>query len=453
MVQEPGRPIDLSVANRHGQQLFFANMAFHRRKTPRLKPEPRRTPRRSGGFSPVTWRQAPLLELEPDPELVMARALRADSELIRYCKDVVADHAARHGWSKRQTNDVIRSLRLLQVLQDTPGAKINATDVLQLPRYGANIQSTLDVLDAAGMLIEDRTSNVERYFAGKAGGLPAPMKTQLDIWLAVMLNGSTSAPRQRSRDPQTARIHIMGIAPIVHAWAAAGHQSLAEITAEQVRAALPESGSRRNFAEYGLRSLFTVLKSRKLIFTNPTRGMRVTPVNATVPLPLDAEAIRRALNSADPAVALAVALVAFHAVTSRQLRSLTLTDIVDGRLTLDGRDIPLASPVRVRLTAWLDHRGRTWPGSINEHLFLSKNSAPRLVPVGHQFPWFKTDLRPQALREDRILQEIHASGGDARRICDLFGLTVEAALRYALTLGHPGLEKPHIPVPRTRDNQ
>lgn len=242
-----------------------------------------------------------------------------------------------------------------------------------------------------------------------------------------------------------ARIQIMGIAPIVHAWAAAGHQSLAEITAEQVRAALPDSGSRRNFAEYGLRSLFTVLKSRKLIFTNPTRGMRATPVNATVPLPLDAEAIRRALNSADPAVALAVALVAFHALTSRQLRSLTLTDIIDGRLTLDGRDIPLASPVRVRLTAWLDHRGRTWPGRINEHLFVSRKTAPRLVPVGSQFPWKRTDLRPQALREDRIFQEIHASGGDARRICDLFGLTVQAALRYALTLGHPDLERTHIP--------
>jgi hypothetical protein len=85
------------------------------------------------------------------------------------------------------------------------------------------------------------------------------MKAQLDTWLQVILNGSTAAPRQRSRDPQTARIQIMGIAPIVHAWAAAGHQSLAEITAEQVRTALPESGSRRNFAEYGLRSLFTVL--------------------------------------------------------------------------------------------------------------------------------------------------------------------------------------------------
>ena len=75
------------------------------------------------------------------------------------------DHGANHGWSKRQTNDVIRSLRLLQVLQDTPGAKINATDVLQLPRYDGNINSTLDVLDAAGLLIDDRTSHVQRYFA------------------------------------------------------------------------------------------------------------------------------------------------------------------------------------------------------------------------------------------------------------------------------------------------
>lgn len=150
----------------------------------------------------------------------------------------------------------------------------------------------------------------------------------------------------------------MGIAPIIQTWADAGHQSLAEITSEQVRAALPQNGARRNWAEYGLRSLFRVLKARKLIFANPTRGMRLTPVNATVPLPLDTQAIRDALNSPDPAVALAVALVAFHALTAKQLAGLKLTDVVDGRLGFDGRDIPLAGPVRVRLSAWLDHRAR-----------------------------------------------------------------------------------------------
>ncbi|WP_278258194.1 hypothetical protein [Nocardioides convexus] len=63
-----------------------------------------------------------------------------------------------------------------------------------------------------------------------------------------------------------------------------------------------------------------------------------------------------------------------------------LTDIVDGRLTIGDRVIPLAAPVRTRLAAWLDHRNRRWPGSINPHLLVSRRTAPRLVPVGHRLP-------------------------------------------------------------------
>jgi len=438
LAQEPGRALDFADANRAGQQLFFANLQFQRRRTPRLEAEPRRRQRTT--FTPVAWRQLTLFELDPDLEVIRERALASDSELIRYCSEVVRDHAAAHGWSKRQRNVVVYSLRLLQVLQETPGAKINATDVLQLPRYEGNINSTLDVLDAAGLLIDDRTPHVERYFAAKTSNLPEPMRTQLEVWLEVMLGGSSVAPRQRSRDPQTARLQIMGIAPIMRAWAAAGHESLAEITSDDVRVALlSQRGAHRNFAEGGLRSLFKVLKGRKLVFFNPTRGMPLTPVGHSVPLPLDTEAIRQALNSPDPAVALAVALVAFHALTSKELGQLKLTNIVDGRLNLGGRVIPLADPVRVRLAAWLDHRARRWPGSINAHLFVSRRSAPRLIAVGSQFPWTNTNLRPQALREDRILQEIHATGGDVRRVCDLFGLSVDAALRYARTLSHAEL--------------
>jgi hypothetical protein len=323
--------------------------------------------------------------------------------------------------------------------------------VLQFPRYDGNISSTLDVLDAAGLLIDDRTSRVENYFASKTAGLPAPMRAELETWLHVMLDGSTTTPRQRSRDPQTVRLHIVGIADILNRWASGGHTTLAEITPEDVRAALPERGSHRNWAEYGLRSLFGVLKARKLVFIDPTRGMPSTPVNSTVPMPLETEAIREALNSANPAVALAVALVAFHALTTKQLAGLHLTDIIDGRLSIGDRSIPLADPVRVRLTAWLDYRAATWPDSINPHLFVSRRSAPRLVPVGKQFPWKNTSIRPQALREDRILQEIHATDGDVRRICDLFGIKVDAAIRYAIPLGHPDLARPARSTPGTPD--
>ena len=441
MLQEPGRAVDLSGSNSNGQQLFLANMHFKRRTSPRLQPARRGRPGPPPrGFAPSMVVQPALFEIAPDAEMVRQRALVEDSELTRYCAAVVREHAATFGWSKRQRNDVIRSLRLLQTLRENPTAKICASDVLQLPRYDGNITSTLDVLAAAGLLIEDRPTRVENYFASKTATLPPAMKHELEVWLQVMLDGSATAPRRHSRDPLTVRIHVMGIAPILQAWALAGHQSLAEITGEHVRAALPASGSQRTWAESGLRSLFTVLRTRKMTFINPTRGMKTTPVNPSVPLPLPTEDIRQALNSPDPAIALAVALVAFHALTSKQIRQLQITDIVDGRLALDRRVIPLADPVRVRLVGWLDHRAATWPDTINPHLFVSRRSAPRLVPVGAQFPWKKTNLRPQALREDRILQEIHATGGDIRRICDLFGISVETATRYASTLGHPGLE-------------
>jgi hypothetical protein len=223
----------------------------------------------------------------------------------------------------------------------------------------------------------------------------------------------------------------------VRSWSEQGTTSLAEITPAAVRTALPASGPQRVLAEQALRSVFTVLKAQRLIFTDPTRGMTLTATNKNKPLPMDTELIRDAFDSPNPAVAFAVALVAFHGLTSMQVRILQLTDIVDGRLTMGDRVIPLADPVRVRLRAWLDHRTRTWPNTANPHLLITRKSAPRLTPAGRYFPWVGSGISPQALREDRILNEIHASGGDVRRVCDLFGLSVDAALRY-LGVVEPG---------------
>jgi hypothetical protein len=310
MLQGHGRALNLAAANRNGQQLYFANMRFHERRTPRLDPEPRPARRAPSPFRPLPWQQLPLFHIDPEPAMTRERALVADSDLIRCCKDIVRDHASAHGWTKKHTYDVIR-VPAAGAGPSTHPRRQNQRHrgVEQLPRYGGNvtITATLDVLAAAGLLNDDRPTHVQRYFAGKTANLPQPMKAQLEVWLEVMLNGSHQAPRRRSRDPQTARLHILGITPILQAWSDAGHRTLADITPDQVLAALPKSGTRRNFAEQGLRSLFRVLKPRKLIFQNPTRGMPATPVNATVPLPLDTDAIRRALNSADPATALAVA--------------------------------------------------------------------------------------------------------------------------------------------------
>ncbi|WP_256923498.1 hypothetical protein [Streptomyces sp. 13-12-16] len=446
-VKEPGRAVDLATVKRNGQQLYLANLHHTyvpRGKGKRLRGNPADVKhlQHNGDvaeFTPLRWRQLLLFRMPPNQGALKRRIAVPDTEMLTYCDSVLRDHAARHGWSKKLTNEVKRSLKLLHALQDTPGAKIHASDVLELPRLGGTALSTLEILAAADLLIDDRTLAVRHYFAKHTADLPPAMVSQLQTWLDVMIEGSRQAPRRRARHPQTAHLHILGMSPILRTWAEAGYQSLAEVSRKDFVAALPARGAHRNFAEQGFRSLFRVLRARKMIFIDPTRGLSITPVSVTVPLPLDSEAIRKALNSPDPAVALAVALVAFHAVTSPQLAAMQLTDIRDGRLALQDRTIPLAGPVLARLSAYLDHRSKTWPATLNAHLFINRKTAPRTTPVSRNFPWIAAQLKPQALREDRILQEIHATGGDVRRICDLFGLSITAALRYANTLEHPDL--------------
>ena len=453
--QQPGQAVDLADATRFGgQQLFFANVQSTRH-TLRSRIEPpagrpsrakdahlkRALPRLASvahgqRFEPVPWNQLALFVSELEPSAVIALAANVDTALLRYCDEVIRDHAAAHGWSNKQTNDVRRSLRLVQVLQHAPNAKINASDVLQLPSLRDNVsaQSTLDILAAAGLLIDDRTSPAERYFNTQVDGLPAAMTTQLRVWFDIMINGSTTTPRRHPRDPETTKLHIRAIAPIARRWASQGLDSFAEIDRDAILDVLPQHGPRRHTVEQGLRSLFRILKSRKLVFVDPIRAMPVTDTNNTIPFPLDTDTIRTALNSPDPASALAVAFVAFHALTLGELRALKLTDIVDGRLTIGDRSIPLAGPVLPRLAAWLDHRAQTWPATINPHLFINRRTGPRLTPVSRSFPLSHVSLASQTLREDRILDEVRATGGDIRRICELFNISVEAAMRYTTTL-------------------
>jgi hypothetical protein len=200
----------------------------------------------------------------------------------------------------------------------------STTAVLRLPSLQGNVsaQSTFDVLVAADLLVDDRTSSAVRYFDAQFDGLPAEMTAQLRVWFGVMIDGSRTAPRRRPRNPATVRLNIRAMAPILRVWASQRHNSLAEVDREDVVAVLPEQGARRHLAEQRLRSLFSVLKSRKLVFTDPIRFLPVTDTHRNIPLPLDTDAIRAALDSPHPAAALAVALVAFHALTGRLLRAI-----------------------------------------------------------------------------------------------------------------------------------
>ncbi|WP_370062301.1 hypothetical protein [Streptacidiphilus sp. MAP5-3] len=121
---------------------------------------------------------------------------------------------------------------------------------------------------------------------------------------------------------------------------------------------------------------------------------------------------------------------------------------VDGRLHLDGRVILLAPQVEQRLRAYLDVRDRRWPLTANPHLFITQFTARRISPVTSAWVNKTLGMTAQSIREDRILDEARESGGDVRRLCALFGVSVGTALRYTATLGHPGLTEVNIHLRR-----
>jgi hypothetical protein len=111
----------------------------------------------------------------------------------------------------------------------------------------------------------------------------------------------------------------------------------------------------------------------------------------------------------------------------------------------------LAEPVRHRLGAWLDYRNRRWPNTANAHVFIHYRTTTGTGPIGKTWIGRRLGIAAGAIRDDRILDEVNATGGDIRRICDVFGIGVSAAGRYVATLDHPGSVEPTPDNPNDAD--
>lgn len=318
-------------------------------------------------------------------------------------QQAIADHGDRHGWNKNQRDRAWRGIRVLLALQDTPGARITMTEAdILMAVENTTVQPVIEVLASVDMLDDDRPPPLEEWFAGHVADLPAAMRDELAEWFHARRDGSTRPPRMRPRSLETVRNNVSLVMPIICRWAGDGHESLGEITRDDVLAALA-AAPRRSATLSLLRSLFRYLKARKLIFLNPTARLRGDPVQPTQPLPVDLDAISDALHSPDPARAALAGLFAFHALRTGQARQLLLTE-----------------------------RSRRWPSTINPHLFITGRTAVRTTPVCSVWISDKLGVLPQKIREDRILNEAIATDGDVRRLSDLFGISVMTAQRYVI---------------------
>ncbi|MEU9646491.1 hypothetical protein [Streptomyces sp. NPDC048188] len=443
LVRDAHHRTDWPHVSRCGQQLFLADLFSSRhRGAPVIVP----TPQRPEPVAPPAHRQPVLFEAARTLEhrgTWRGLAERADAHLAAWVEQFTRERSARYGWSKELTWRVRTGVNIVLGFLDAPGATPTADDLAVLVRARLPHAHIADVLEDAGLISGAREPALTGWAQQRIAPLPAPMADEVRTWFTVMCEGSSAPPRRRPRSETTIRLHLGWALPALTRWAADGKTSLREISPADVRAVLPPSGLARTQMGQGLRSLFRVLKARRLVFTDPACQVRTAFPDPTIPMPLPVDHIRDALNSSDPARALLCALLAFHGLSAHQVRHLTLTDLTsDGSgLTVDGRTIPLATPVRERLDAYLDHRRRHWPATANAHLFVHFRTATGTAPVGPL--WINRNLGEhltcRALRNDRLLHEAQATDGDPKRLADLFGLSINAAQRYTSTLEHPDL--------------
>ncbi len=423
---------DVIETSRSAQQLFLADMFIlrggvrvgqHGKKPPGPPPVDVVLPvpyRRERLFAwPTDLRVGRRLGFEP-PNLQIADTLarRVDAR------------AARYGWTDSHTSSVRGAMRILLAIQETPGAPIRATDVKALAQLGYSVPAVSVVLADAGMLDDDREPPIVAWFAFQTAHLPDDMRAELAVWFDVMRNGSSIPPRRNPRKSQTISSQLRIALPAIRHWATS-HDSLREVTRDEIKAALPASGSARTLRLQAFRSIFRILKARQLVFTNPTGRMKARAPDHVAPAPVDLAQVRAALDDRDPPRAAVAALLAFHAVRVMDLRLLRLTDLRDGRLHIDGRTIVLAEAARDCLAGYLDHRTTCWPETINPHLFINRRSALDDRPVNTNWVRDTLGMAPNHVRRDRILDEAFATDGDLRQITDLFGVSVSTADLFA----------------------
>lgn len=102
-------------------------------------------------------------------------------------------------------------------------------------------------------------------------GLPAGIRHEVNLWLDELPG---TGRRGRPHAATTVASYLRTVLPAARSWAER-YTSLREVASDDVSGwVAPLTGSVRVGALVALRSLFKTLKSQRLIFTDPARGLR-----------------------------------------------------------------------------------------------------------------------------------------------------------------------------------
>ena len=352
-------PADFAAVTCH--QLFFAGLAkMNHRPHPPRQPDAGQVPQARPAAG---WTQ---LELSvPGQSRRLHARHRAASAItspqLEAARAIAARLGETRGWNPRIQAETNRALTVM-LAAHVPGETIPWSALgPALRRRDLSISRTAEILTLAGLLDDDRIPALDTWIESRLAGLAPGIAACARSWLHALQHGTA---RSRPRKPDTIRVYLRGVHPLLQGWSRHyGH--LREVTTAEVTAAISTlRGHKRHQVLIALRSLMRHCKKNGLIFADPAARIRSAPRPETMILPLGPARIGTATQAAaTPAARLALALAAVHALRPEAIRRLALGDIDLGnrRITISGQSRPLDDLTRRLLLRWLGHRRERWP--------------------------------------------------------------------------------------------
>jgi site-specific recombinase XerD len=428
---------DRRAAARKGLQLFFAGMQRSLQSGQR-RPHEQGTPCGSE-------KQFPRLRLVPASTVQLrlfdgARDVRGarlagrdsvDPELSEYARGYIEDLATARGWSAATLEDV-RAGALLMIAVHGRDERVRASTVVQLGERLLPVGPIREVLALLGLLDDDRADTLEAWISSQLDGLPGQIRDEVTAWLGELREGG---PRSRPRADGTVHTYLGAVLPFL-AECATRYSTLRQVTTSDLQEWVAKETAARHLRASAARSLFRVLKTRRLVFTDPARRLPSARRRLRVPVPLppgtDALIGNAVLDS--PRIRLVVALIGVHALTNSEITAIRVDDVSPHELMLAvrGSARPLEAFTASAIDGYLGWRRARWPRTANPHLIITRTTAGSTSQVDPSTirRWLKGITTPTALRQSCLLWEAEVSGGDPLILASMFGIATQTSLRY-----------------------
>jgi site-specific recombinase XerC len=348
------------------------------------------------------------------------------------------------GWSpstlRRVRHSLVALLASQPTLTSTSTSPLDAAAVRQfLIERRLTALRVVEFLADQGLVASNQHVVLDRWLARRLEPLPAQIRAEVQTWTEVLRGRGPRAGRPRKA--ATIQGYLRALEPALADWSAR-YQSLRQVTSDDITDQLERlSGPTSLLVAAVMRSLFKTLKARRVIFTNPTAGLELHRQPPPPAVGLDPARRAGLLDQLHrPDARLVVLLAGVHALRPHQIRVLALDDVdlAAGTMLAGGRSRRLDALTLTELRAWLEVRRARWPASANPYLLVNQSTAGGLTPVTRgyvQEVFQRLGLTAEDVRIDRLLAEVHATGGDPLKLTEFFGISDPTAIRYCLELG------------------